>query len=259
MKTIICLLAVVAFVAANQMVDPFADRSISSSVVDAIEGFRDQMPCGFPNLGIPPLAPLKIAQKSVNIDTPAVKLEGSLENFRLNGLNDFDVTEMKVNPITSKVTFRFDFRNVNVDTLYDLNMVLKKAGFTIKMVGAGPAKFAIKDFSIAGTMKYSLGVISGKIKLKTLKVVIHIGDVESNIEGILGEGAVNHKMNALLQEAVEKGVNENEKLISETIERVAVPMINGVLEKFKLGDLLGGIGGSDGEKVECVVPPQEQF
>ncbi|XP_073821847.1 uncharacterized protein [Musca autumnalis] len=256
MKTAIALLALVAFAAAAQVADPFADRSISSTVVDVIESVRDQMPCGFPGLGIPPLAPLKINHQAINIDYPALRLVGSIDNFRLNGLNDFDIAEMKVNAITSKVTFRFIFNNVNVDTLYDFSVMLKKYGFTINMVGAGPAKFAIKDMQIWGTMKYSLGVLSGKLKLKSLEVRTHIGEVESDIEGILGEGVVNHKMNDVLAEAVELAINENEDMITETIEAMALPMVNGVLDEFKLTDLVGSIGGGDGtEKTECIPMP----
>lgn len=215
------------------------------------------MPCGFPGLGIPPLAPLKINHQEININHPAIRLVGSIDNFRLNGLNDFDIAEMKVNAITSKVTFRFIFNNVNVDTLYDFQLMLKKAGFTINMVGAGPAKFAIKDMQIWGVMKYSLGVLSGKLKLKTLEVRTHIGDVESDIEGILGEGVVNHKMNDVLAEAVELAVNENEDMIADTIEAIALPAVNSVLDEFKLTDLVGSIGGGDGtEKTECIPLPE---
>lgn len=211
------------------------------------------MPCGFPGMGIPPLAPLKINHKAVNIALPFFELKGSVDNFRLNGLNDFDIAEMKVNAILSKVTFRFVFNNINVDTMYDMSMMLKKYGFTIKMIGAGPAKFAIKDMQIWGTMKYSLGVLSGKLKLKTLEVRTHIGDVESDIEGILGEGMVNHKMNDIIEEAVELAVNENEDMIAETIETMALPMVNSVLDDMSLTDLVGaGSGGEGGEKEACL-------
>lgn len=254
MKTAFTLLAIVAYAAAVQVADPFADRSISSTVVDAIEGLRDQMPCGFPGLGIPPLAPLKIGHKEINIDTSVFKLQGSIDHFRLNGLNDFEIAEMKVNAITSKVTYRFIFNNVNVDTLYDLKMVLKKAGFTINMVGKGPGKFAIKDMHIWGTLKYSLGVLSGKLKLKSLEVRAHINEVESDIEGILGEGAINHKLNDVLAEAVEIAVNENEDAISDTIETIALPVVNSALEDVTLSDLVGGGGGEGGEKEACIPP-----
>ncbi|TMW42870.1 hypothetical protein DOY81_012051, partial [Sarcophaga bullata] len=113
------------------------------------------------------------------------------------------------------------------------------------MVGAGHAKFAIKDMHIwgKGTMKYSLGLISGKMKLKSLDVRARIGEVESDIEGILGEGAINHKLNGILEEAVTMAVNENEDMIAQTIEDMALPRVNGVLDEYKLSDLVGSIGG----------------
>ena len=218
---------------------------------------QKQMPCGFPDQGIPPLAPLYIPHRSIDIDTEVLKLSGTVDNFLLNGLNDFEIAEMKVNAITSKVVFRFIFNNVNVDTDYDLKLYLKKAGFTINMVGAGRGKFAIKDMAIWGTMKYSLGIVSGKLKLKSLDVRTHIGEVDSDIEGILGEGAVNHKLNEVLEEAVTMAVNENEDMIAQTIEDMALPLVNGVLDEYKLSDLIGGIGGGgegESEKVECIPP-----
>lgn len=228
--------------------------SISSTVVELIEGLQEQMPCGFPGLGIPPIAPLRINQKNIDIDTSALKLKGSIEHFRLNGLNDFDIEEMKVNAITSKVTYKFNFRDVNVDTIYDLEMMLKKFGFTINLIGAGHAKFAIRDMVIWGTLKYSLGVLSGKLKLKSLEVRTHLGEVDSEIGGLLGDGSVNEKMNAYLAEVVETVINENEDLIAETIENVALPVVNNVLDDVSIADVIGGGDGEGGEKEVCIPP-----
>lgn len=217
-----------------------------------IEGVKEQMPCGFPGAGIPPIAPLRINHKNIDIDTDAVKMKGSVDHFRLNGLNEFDIDEMKVNAITSKVTYKFNFRDVNVDTTYDMEMQLKKYGFTIKMIGAGHAKFAIKDMVIWGTMKYSLGMLSGKLSLKSLEVRTHLGEVDSEIEGLLGDGTVNVKMNEYLAEAVEMVINENEDLIAETIEQVALPVVNNVLDDVNITDVIAG--GEGGEKEVCIPP-----
>lgn len=212
------------------------------------------MPCGFPGLGIPPVAPLRINQKDIDIDTSALKLKGSIEHFRLNGLNEFDIEEMKVNAITSKVTYKFNFRDVNVDTKYDLEMLLKKFGFTINLIGAGHAKFAIRDMVIWGSLKYSLGVLSGKLKLKSLEVRTHLGEVDSEIGGLLGDGSVNEKMNEYIAEVVETVINENEDLIAETIENVALPAVNSVLEEVSITDVIGGGDGEGGEKEVCIPP-----
>ncbi|EDW57551.1 uncharacterized protein [Drosophila virilis] len=252
MKLFVALLALVACANAAAVGEPISERSISSTVVDVIEGVKEQMPCGFPGAGIPPIAPLRINHKNIDIDTDAVKMKGSVDHFRLNGLNEFDIDEMKVNAITSKVTYKFNFRDVNVDTTYDMEMQLKKYGFTIKMIGAGHAKFAIKDMVIWGTMKYSLGMLSGKLSLKSLEVRTHLGEVDSEIEGLLGDGTVNVKMNEYLAEAVEMVINENEDLIAETIEQVALPVVNNVLDDVNITDVIAG--GEGGEKEVCIPP-----
>ncbi|EDW03223.1 GH10611 [Drosophila grimshawi] len=254
MKLFVALLALVAYANAAAVGEPIDSHSISSTVVDVIEGMKEQMPCGFPGLGIPPIAPLRIDHKNIDIDTETLKMKGSIEHFRLNGLNDFDIDEMKVNAITSKVTYKFNFRDVNVDTTYDMDMLLKKYGFTIKMIGAGHAKFAIKDMTIWGTLKYSLGVISGKLKLKSLDVRTHLGEVDSEIEGMLGDGNVNEMMNEYLAEAVEMAINENEDMIAETIEQIALPAVNSVLEEVSIGDIIAGGDGEGGEKEVCIPP-----
>ncbi|XP_030377317.1 uncharacterized protein LOC115626180 [Scaptodrosophila lebanonensis] len=253
MKIALALLALVAAANAAAVGEPIGELSLSSTVVEAIEGIQQQMPCGFPGMGIPPLAPLKIDHWNLDIDTPALKLKGSVDHFRLNGLNEFDIDEMKINAITSKVTYKFSFSNVNVDTKYDIELLMKKYGFTINMVGAGHAKFALKDMVIWGTMKYSFGLLSGKLRLKSMEVRTHLGEVDSEIEGMLGDGAVNEKMNAYLAEAVETAINENEDLIAETIESVALPVVNSALEDVNIMDAVGS-GGEGGEKEACIPP-----
>nr|XP_016938362.1 uncharacterized protein LOC108016246 [Drosophila suzukii] len=259
MKIFVALLAFVAVASAASVGQPIATQSISSSIVDLIEGIKEQMPCGFTGLGIPPMAPLRIDHQEVNIDTSALKAEGIIDHFRLNGLNEFDIDEMKVNALTSKVTYKFTFRDVNVDTQYDLSVLLKKYGFTIKLIGAGHAKFAIKDMVIWGTLKYSLGMLSGNLKLKSLEVRTHLGEVDSEIEGILGDGSINEKMNEYLAEAVELAINENEDLIADTIESIALPAVNSVLDDVSLADVISGSGsgGEGGEKEVCIPPELE--
>ncbi|XP_017132244.1 uncharacterized protein LOC108149305 [Drosophila elegans] len=259
MKIFVAILAFVAVARAGTVGQPIQTQSISSTIVDLIEGLKEQMPCGFTGLGIPPLAPLRIEHRTVDIDTSALKAQGTVDHFRLNGLNDFEVDEMKVNAITSKVTYKFTFRNVNVDTQYDLSVLLKKYGFTINLIGAGHAKFAIKDMVIWGSLKYSLGMISGNLKLKSLEVRTHLGEVDSEIEGILGDGTINEKMNEYLAEAVELAINENEDLLADTIESIALPAVNSILDEISIAEVIAGAGGGEGGEKEVCIPPELEW
>uniref|UniRef100_A0A1A9WU10 Hemolymph juvenile hormone binding protein n=1 Tax=Glossina brevipalpis TaxID=37001 RepID=A0A1A9WU10_9MUSC len=252
MKSLIILTVLLAFAASQKEINPLDERSISSAVVEVIEGLRDEMPCGFPAIGIPPLAPLKLNHKELNINFLGLNLNGAVDKFRLTGLNDFEIAEMKVNALASKVIFRFIFYNISVDTMYDIQARLRQAGLTVNLIGAGHANFAVKDMHIWGVLKYSFNLISGKLKIKGLEIRTHIGDVESDIQGILGTGLINRKMNALLSEAVELLVNTNEDMITENVEALAVPIINSFLDKFTVGDIVGAIGGGgEGEKEPC--------
>ncbi|XP_067625374.1 uncharacterized protein [Eurosta solidaginis] len=246
MNTVIIVLAIVGLASATEV--DISTYSLSSEAVKAIESIRDEMPCGFPELGIPPLAPLVLPQKEVDINNELLQMNGAINNFILNGLNDFEIHEFKINAITSKITFRFTFRNINVDTFYDLSLLAKKSGFTINMIGNGRAKFAIKDMSISGTVKYSFGVLTGKLKIKSMKIRTRIGEVESNIEGVLGKGDINTRMNNMLAEMVTLGINENEDQITETIEKMAMPRMNDALKEVNISDLIHGGNGEPKEK-----------
>lgn len=247
MKSLIVFLAIVAYAASTPQT-----RSISSLIVDAIEDIKAQMPCGFAELGIPSLAPLEVPHKALTLDEDFLRINGEVKHFRLNGLNDFEVVDMTVNPITSRVKFHLTFNNVNVDTSYDVVMFLKKLGFTLDVVGAGPAKFAVKGIQIRGMIKYNLGLISRKLKLKSLELRTHIGDVVSEIEGLLGEGLINRKLNDVLEKIVQFAVNGNEQLITNTIENMVLPRINAVLSQVTLSEIIGIVAGEgDTEKPIC--------
>uniref|UniRef100_A0A1A9ZH17 Haemolymph juvenile hormone binding protein n=1 Tax=Glossina pallidipes TaxID=7398 RepID=A0A1A9ZH17_GLOPL len=257
MKALIVLSVWLAFAASQKELNASDERSISSAIVEVIEGVRDQMPCGFPSMGIPALAPLKLAHKELNINFLGLSMNGAVDKFRLMGLNDFEIIEMKVNALTSKVNFRFIFNHISMDTMYDIQARLRKAGLTVNLIGAGHANFAIKDMQIWGVLKYSLNLSTGKMKIKGLEIRTHIGDVYSDIQGILGKGLINRKMNALLSEVMELLINTNEDVITENIESLAVPIINRFLDKFTLADVVGAIGGSgEGEKEPCI--PEEE-
>lgn len=49
-------------------------NTINDAINATLENVREQMPCGFPNYGVPPLAPLLIENLEIDLDS-----EGTLE------------------------------------------------------------------------------------------------------------------------------------------------------------------------------------
>lgn len=237
---------------------PAKTRSISSQIVDAIEAAKEQMPCGFPEWGIPPLAPLKIAHQDVAIDTQGIQAFGEINNFRLDGLNDFDIVQFKVNAILSRVNFKFNWNHIYFNTDYELSTA--KGGMGMKR--SGPAKFALKDLTIWGVVKYNLGLISGKLSLKELSVYVSLGEVKSEIGGLSKIPIINKKLNRIIEEWIMLSINDNTEKVAELTNDLVLPMVNDMLSDMSLSDLLGMIGGGgegETEKVPCVPPEDTDY
>ncbi|XP_037960307.1 uncharacterized protein LOC119689534 [Teleopsis dalmanni] len=261
---IVVFLALVALTTAAEFSEPLAakERSISSQIVDAIEGAKTQMPCGFPGLGVPPMAPLKIGHKDININAGSFELEGAIDNFKLYGLNEFDIVEMKVSTITSKITFKFHFDIIHCKTVYNM---LMRTGSNMKKVmnRGGNAKLALKDLTIWGTIKYSLGLIgSNGLRLKEFKVYASLGKVVSEIEGLSNIKIINRKLNEIIEEWIMLAINDNTDNMADISNDFVVPIANEIIGERTLTDLIGLIGGGgngeEGEEKEECIPPIDE-
>ncbi|XP_061396176.1 uncharacterized protein LOC133331817 [Musca vetustissima] len=218
------------------------------------------MPCGFPGLGIPPLAPLKIAHKELNIDSDALMAIGEINDFRLYGLNDFDIVQLRIQALLRKGTFEFNWNHVYLET--DYVMTTKVSG--VKMTRKGKAKFALKDLNIRGGFKYSMGILGGSIKLNYFDLYISVGEVKSEISGLSKIPIINRKLNQVIEEWVYLAINDNTENVALLTNGYLVPAVNEMIADMTLGDILGMVGGGGGsggngesvEKVPCV-PPEE--
>lgn len=213
------------------------------------------MPCGFPDLGIPPLAPYKTAHQEIAIETETIQVYGEVNNFRADGLNDFDIVEFKVSPIFSRCNFKLKWNHIYFNTDYDLSTA--RGGRGLKR--SGPAKFALKDLTVWGVIKYNLGLVSGKLSLKELSVYVSLGEVNSDIGGLSKISIINKKLNRIIEEWIMLSINDNTNKIAELTNSMVLPIVNDIIGDMSLSDLLGMIagGGNGEEEKEACVPPED--
>lgn len=217
------------------------------------------MPCGFPGLGIPPLAPLRAAHREFNIDNGGIQAFGEVNNFRVDGLDNFDIVEFVVSTIRSRVNFKFNWNNVKLTTDYSMSSSLD--GFRMKR--SGPATVTIKNLTVWGRISYSLGLIgSGGIKVKEISIYASLDEVKSEIEGLSKIKIINKKLNEIIEEWILLAINDNTENLATLTNEHVTPIVNSMVEGKTLRDIIGmvggGGGGEGGEKVPCV-PPAEAF
>lgn len=172
-----------------------------------------------------------------------------LTRFRLDGLDDFKINKFKLNIIKSKVTFDFTFKNIRASApRYDTNTILdalRQLGLSVKYEGDGTLDFGLENLRVAGTLKYKIPILWGSIKILSLKTTISLESCNSEITGILGEGKLNRLLNDKLAGFIETGINDNQQLISETIENTLVPRVNKLLKGNDFWTLIDLILSSD--------------
>jgi len=261
MKTLIILFSL--FVATYGFIQPeyFADRSISSQIAEAIEESKKQMPCGFPEIGVPPLAPLRFQQKRLRLGGDSLLIDGQFMNFRLDGLDEFDIDEFKVNAVLSTVRFNFMWPLIKVKTDYDATLGLLSM---INPNRAGGARMTFVNSTIWGLIKYRLSPLSQKISIRSVEIRASVDNIISEIENLSSIKFLNKKMNQAIEEWLMIAVNENTENMAKFTDRVITPILNNQIGDLTLGDLLGMVGGGGGggnegegpEKQPCI-PPED--
>lgn len=225
---------------------------MASIILDYVETIKKRMPCGFPQLGLPPLAPLVINNQSINFDYRASMARGHIDQFVLEGLNEFDFPELRLNILASELVFRVKFDGIYLRTLYDLKMKLEEFGFVLNLEGNGPAALNVTGIEFWGKVKFAVNIVKGKIRVKSIDFQSHIDDIKTNIKGILGEGNANALLNNLLPKAIQMITNgEDNKIMQTIVELVGLPMLNEILEGLSLDDLMNMMPEAEDYDDEC--------
>lgn len=223
------------------------------------------MPCGFPDAGIPPLAPLRINELNLNFKRGIFETINHVFRLKIAGLNDFNINKFTLNVFGEKLQYDFTFKNIDTtaqkyetDTLID---ALRQLGLSVEYEGNGSLLFDMINLRIKGTLKYKLPILWGSAKITSLKTTIGVEDVKSEITGFMGNGQVNSAINHQLENAVVKLINENQEAISDAIEDTIVPRVNKLLKGKDFWTLVDMIlSSSEGESeddpivVNCVPP-----
>ncbi|ALC39604.1 CG7916 [Drosophila busckii] len=267
MKAIVCILLALTASAAAYEVDVLSEQEwnnlvekhpvqpdaqgliLNSQAKKAVKNLMEQLPCGFPEYGIPPLAPYTNADLNVHLAQSVVESLLQMLRFRFDGLEQMQIKKLKVSyTFSKKVKFHFNFKELkasahvlNTDTFVDL---LKELGLSVRYEGTGPLSFSLENLSIQGQFKYKMPFIFGSIKIYKFECVVGLGGVKSHIGGVLGNGRYNEMVNDIIEYEVPAFINGRQKQISDKIESLFVPFVNEKLKGHKIWYLLGQLGGS---------------
>ncbi|XP_060660464.1 uncharacterized protein LOC132794190 [Drosophila nasuta] len=196
------------------------------------EFLRLQMQCGYPDRGIPILAPAQAAFKPIDINTDSLRCQGNFTDLSIVGLDGFEFFQLQWSNIRHTIKFDMTFPRIQISSSnYKLNILSRLFGSDMSLWGDGVFDVELTDLRANGSFIIRPAAITHSTYIKSWKVDWQLGKASSRITGILGKSQIVSKMfNKIIEDFLELLINDNPTEISEIMEQLIVPPMNDVLD-----------------------------
>uniref|UniRef100_U5ENR6 Putative juvenile hormone binding protein n=1 Tax=Corethrella appendiculata TaxID=1370023 RepID=U5ENR6_9DIPT len=230
----------------SEVLSNYMERGLNEAIINFIEDFKKQMPCGVPALGIPVLVPLEVKDGfQFNVNVPhLINLDISTHDMLIDGLNDFDIKSIDIKLLQFQVDFSVRFNKINAKGLYDISGDLVKI-FPIDR--KGPFELTVRGGQIDGFAK--IKPKEEYIELTDFKIKVLIDQLESNVEHVFPGLLLNLLFNRILEAALPDFFQSNQQQVTEYIESLLLPEANRLLDGVTVSDILDMINGAQNSTV----------
>ncbi|EDW42094.1 uncharacterized protein LOC6606303 [Drosophila sechellia] len=239
----------------------FACLSPAACVYEAkilafLQEFRMRMCHPIPNLGLPALDPLQLGPAETELNNKyLVDFTGSIDNFQLHGLSDFDVPALRLSPVPGlKNTI-----NVTLPLTYFKSLYTAKGSlaYILNLAGDGNAETSITNFSIL--ISFRLRSVS-PLAISSLQIELRLGGLWINFDNLMEEDRINDFIHALVNEMGVELLGDVWDYEQGTVVSKVQAAVNKFLGQYSLSDIIqiiiGGGGGEsapifDGVEPDC--------
>ncbi|XP_037818023.1 uncharacterized protein LOC119607934 [Lucilia sericata] len=222
------------------------DGNVSISTIDfgtALKmyytAFQKIMPCGFPPLKIPVLAPFSMDYYSFNLTNGYYKISGNVSNLVVTGLNNFRVLGGNFNTTTNRTSFDLIFPEVQGLGEYEMDAMAYLAGFPAQMAGKGLLNVKIVDFRMVGEFALTPSLENpNSLSVSDFNLHFYVGNVINNNWNTLWDISFNNFVNKFGSELTLMWAQQIQVQVDEIYAQLLLPNINGMLNDVSMSKLI---------------------
>ncbi|XP_030377117.1 uncharacterized protein LOC115626009 [Scaptodrosophila lebanonensis] len=197
---------------------------------EVTEFLRLQMRCGYPDRGIPPLAPLEVPYKAVDNQAGGFNFKGNFTDLSIAGLDGFEFSKLEWNNIFHTIKFDVVLPHLKLSSSnYKLNILAHLLGLDLSLWGDGVFDLELINLRAYGSFIIRPTSATNGVYVKSWKVVWELEEARSQTTGIMGSRVYSKVVNDLIKEFLELLINDNPDEISQFMEDLIVPPLNEVL------------------------------
>jgi len=224
------LLALVFLIGALGVVH--SDDSLNNYLLAVLENFRESMPTGIPQLGLPPMDPLKIGDQSISHSDNTVQVDLKISNPTVINLSKFKVNSLDTDLINLRLKIDIGFPTIDATAVYDLK---GRAFRILPIFGNGKAQFTANDLKIVTTAAISM--IDHKFQLTSFNHDLSYSSIKVNLENLVGGGSLGQVVNGLLNIFGPKLFEAKKADFQRELDQIIMKEINSKLKGFDISNL----------------------
>lgn len=203
-----------------------SETDLEKKVADVIGGFKEMMPAGRADIGIPVLDPAVIKTVNVNIKVSPFNAKCIASNVSVAGASDFTITKISQIEGTNKVSVGLEIAEVNANGQYDLKGKVKVGFINVKLNSQGPLRVNLKGLKGEGTADLIVGD-DGSLSLNSLQInEWSYKKVEITLGNLAGGGVIGKTVNKLINTLVPTVIKSNRNKINALLESKGKLYIN---------------------------------
>ncbi|XP_017108749.2 uncharacterized protein [Drosophila bipectinata] len=194
------------------------------------EFIRLQMRCGYPDRGVPVLAPAQVAYQEIAINTENFGCNGNFTDLVVEGLDGYEISQLEWSNIRHTIKFDIKFPKISLKSSnYKLNLLAGLFGDRFSLWGDGAFDLELIDFRAHGSFIIRPTTATSGVHVQSWKVDWELGEAKSQTTGIMDSRLYSKFVNELVKEYLDILVNDNPAEVSQFMEELIVPPMNVVL------------------------------
>ncbi|XP_043593290.1 uncharacterized protein LOC122572416 [Bombus pyrosoma] len=204
-----------------------------------LEQFKETMEEGDENLGIPVLDPFMSKHEHIDLEEDELfSAEGHLKNLRIDGLSNYTVKQADFPLAGFKAKVALLFHEINIETRYNMTgTFLDENSFN----GRGNLALVIKRLNVTADLQ--LQIQEGRLYVSNLELQTRVREFDCNISELYVNDDLSEDISETITEEAPNFLKENQNLISRYVGKILKNVINDILKKYTLVNLLDMIGG----------------
>ncbi|XP_039953710.1 circadian clock-controlled protein daywake [Bactrocera tryoni] len=214
-----------------------SDPNLDVCARNSLLGMRELLHYGIPELFIPPITPLVVPEIRMDQDSGAIYLHSTFKDITVNGLANFTLNELHINPQKMRMTLMMSVPNVTMNAKYKMQGKI----MMMPLMGEGDFKANFSNVELSTVINAERYTRKERLyaKVKDVTVKYKLGKADLHLSNLFnGDHALGERMNTFVNENWDSLSSELRPLLETSISDIVRASAEKIFDTYSFDELL---------------------